>query len=274
MAGRMLRVLRWLFSCFEPGMYLRSQRLLHLQRVIELLATPMPGGELRRALAGPMLGLMDADFYASYVWDETSRRFEQGVALNLNPVHGQRYEERFQFDDPLTPRLLARRVPARATDVLPQRVLQATEFFNDFLRPDGLHWGVNAYAHDGQQHLGDIRIWRRRTRPNFDDDDVSVLRMVYPAFVQALASSNRMRVGLSQPTRDAFVDRMVKHAALSRREAEVAALACEGLADKDIAKALGIGFTTVRTHLAASFRKLGCDGRTRLAHRVGQLPLH
>jgi DNA-binding CsgD family transcriptional regulator len=255
-------------------MYLRSQRLLHLQRVIELLATPMPGGELRRALAGPMLGLMDADFYASYVWDETTRRFEQGVALNLNPVHGQRYEERFQFDDPLTPRLLARRVPARATDVLPQRELQATEFFNDFLRPDGLHWGVNAYAHDGQRHLGDVRIWRRRTRPNFDDDDVSVLRMVYPALVQALASSKRLDAAVAQPAREALADRLVRYTSLSRREAEVAALACEGLADKDIAKALGIGFTTVRTHLAASFRKLGCDGRTRLAHRVGQLPLH
>lgn len=255
-------------------MYLRTQRLLHLQRVIELLATPMPGEELRRALAEPMLGLMDADFYASYVWDETTKRFEQGVALNLNPVHGQRYEAHFQFADPLTPRLLQRRLPARATDVLPQRELQATEFFNDFLRPDGLHWGVNAYAHDGRRHLGDVRIWRKRTRPNFDDDDVSVLRMVYPALVQALASSSRTDAISTLPTRDALMQRLVKYAALSPREAEVAALACEGLADKDIAKALGIGFTTVRTHLAASFRKLGCDGRTRLAHRIGQLPLH
>jgi len=118
-------------------MYLRAQRVLHLQRVIELMATPMPGNELRRALAEPMLGLLEADFYASYVWDEPTRRFVQGVALNLNPVHGQRYEECFQFDDPLTPRLLARRAPTRATDVLPQSELQATGFFNDFLRPDG-----------------------------------------------------------------------------------------------------------------------------------------
>lgn len=120
-------------------MYLRTQRLLHLQRVIELLASPMPAGDLRRVLAAPMLHLMDADFYASYVWDESTRRFEQGVALKLNLVHGQRYEERFQFDDPLTPKLLARRTPTRATDVLPQRELQATAFFNDFLRPEGLH---------------------------------------------------------------------------------------------------------------------------------------
>lgn len=234
----------------------------------------MPVGELRQSLAAPMLGLMEADFYASYVWDETTRRFEQGVALNLNPVHGQRYEERFQFDDPLTPRLLARRIPARATDVLPQRKLQATAFFNDFLRPDGLHWGVNAYAHDGQRHLGDLRIWRRRTRPNFDDDDVSVLRLVYPALVRALSRDASFAYPDLLPSRDALTDRLMKYAALSRREAQVAALACEGLSDKEVAKALGIGFTTVRTHMAAAFRKLGCDGRNRLAHRIGQLPLH
>ena len=255
-------------------MYLRTQRLLHLQRVIELLASPMPAGDLRRVLAAPMLHLMDADFYASYVWDESTRRFEQGVALNLDLVHGQLYEERFQFDDPLTPKLLARRTPTRATDVLPQRELQATAFFNDFLRPEGLHWGMNAYAHDGQRHLGDMRIWRRRTRPNFDDDDLAVLRAVYPALIQALARSNSAAPPDSRPSRQALIDRLVGYGDLSRREAEVAALACEGLADKAIAKSLGIGFTTVRTHLSAAFRKLGCDGRTRLAHRVGQLTAH
>lgn len=255
-------------------MYLRAQRVLHLQRVIELLATPMPGTELRRALAAPLLGLLEADFYASYVWDESTRRFVQGVGLNLNPVHGQRYEDCFQFNDPLTPRLLARRAPTRATDVLPQRELQATGFFNDFLRPDGLHWGVNAYAHDGIRHLGDLRIWRRRSRPNFDDDDLAALRLVYPALVAALARSSGSNGSLPVPADESLKDRLVKVGKLSHREAEVAVLAYQGLADKDIARALAIGFTTVRTHLAAAFRKLGCDGRNRLAHRIGQLPVH
>jgi len=255
-------------------MYLRAQRLLHLQRVIELLATPMPADDLRRELATPMLNLLDADFYASYVWDASASRFVRGVALNLNLVHGQRYEERFQFDDPLTPRLLERRTPTRATDVLTQRELQSTEFFNDFLRPDGLHWGVNAFAHDGRRHLGDLRIWRRRTRQNFDDDDLAVLRLVYPALVQALARSAATGTPAARPSRDVLTEQLTRSAALSRREAEVAVLACEGFADKEIALALGIGFTTVRTHLAAAFRKLGCNGRNRLAHHVEHMPLH
>jgi len=232
----------------------------------------------RRRHAAPMLGLLEADFYASYVWDASARRFAQGVALNLNPVHGQLYEEQFQFDDPLTPRLLARRAPTRATDVLPQSELQATAFFNNFLRPDGLHWGVNAYAHDGVRHLGDLRIWRRRGRPNFDDDDLAVLRLIYPALVQALARSAEDSaaddVCPEPPSCDSLTERLVRCAGLSRREAEVTALTCEGMADKEVAQVLGIGFTTVRTHLASAFRKLDCNGRTRLAHRVGHLPSH
>lgn len=255
-------------------MYLRPQRLLHLQRVMELLATPMVADDLRRELAGPMLRLLDADFYASYVWDASDGRFVGGVALNLDLVHGQRYEGRFQFDDPLTPRLLERRTPTRATDVLPQRELQSTAFFNDFLRPDGLHWGVNAFAHDGQRHLGDLRIWRRRTRQNFDDDDLAVLRLVYPALVQALARSAAPGAPAARPTREVLAEQLTRCVALSRREAQVTVLACEGLADKDIARTLGIGFTTVRTHLAAAYRKLGCNGRNGLAHHIQQMPLH
>lgn len=253
-------------------MYLRAQRVLHLQRVIELLATPMSSDGLRRALAEPMLGLLDADFYASYVWDNSTRRFVRGVAINLNPDHGRRYEERFQFDDPLTPRLLERRAPTRTTDVLPQRDLQSTGFFNDFLRPDGLHWGMNAYAHDGQHHLGDLRIWRTRHRPNFDDDDLASMRMIYPALVRALAhGACSGNPSPTLPSRDTLTRLLQQHATLSRREAEVTALVCEGHADKEISRTLNLGFTTVRTHLSAAFRKLGCDNRTQLAHHVVKL---
>lgn len=188
-------------------------------------------------------------------------------------VHRRRYEERFQLDDPLTPRLMSRRTPTRATDVLPRRELQGTVSFQAFRRPDGLHWGLNTYAHDGTRHLGDLRIWRRRTRSNFDDDDLALMRAIHSALVRALGRNGFAPARQAFPEREALAEWPVQCAALSRREAEVAALACEGLADKDIARALGIGFTTVRAYLAAAFRKLGCEGRTRLVHCTARLLL-
>lgn len=115
--------------------------------------------------------------------------------------------------------------------MLPQSELQATGFFNDFLRPDGLNWGVSAHAHDSLRHLGDLRSWRRRSRPNFDDDDMAALRMVYPALVQALARSPGLTLPQPGLSEKPLKDRLVRFGKLSNREAEVAALAYEGLSD-------------------------------------------
>ena len=57
---------------------------------------------------------------------------------------------------------------------------------------------------------------------------------------------------------------------LSEREQAVVRLASLGLRDKAIAQRLGIGFTTVRTHLDHAFRKLGVENRTQLVERVAR----
>ncbi|MSQ65767.1 MAG: LuxR family transcriptional regulator [Limnohabitans sp.] len=58
---------------------------------------------------------------------------------------------------------------------------------------------------------------------------------------------------------------------LSSRENEIAGLAAAGFSDKQIAKKLGIAFTTVRTHLSHAFRKLGVDNRVQLVERLSML---
>jgi DNA-binding CsgD family transcriptional regulator len=58
---------------------------------------------------------------------------------------------------------------------------------------------------------------------------------------------------------------------LSISENEIAGLAAAGFSDKQIAKKLGIAFTTVRTHLGHAFRKLGVDNRVQLVERLSTL---
>jgi acyl carrier protein len=52
-----------------------------------------------------------------------------------------------------------------------------TEFFNDFLYRDGLYWGVNLYAWDGDRNIGDMRIWRSRRRERFGADTLDLLEL-------------------------------------------------------------------------------------------------
>jgi DNA-binding NarL/FixJ family response regulator len=51
---------------------------------------------------------------------------------------------------------------------------------------------------------------------------------------------------------------------LTRREREVAALVCHGLANKEIARRLGLAEGTVKTHLSKIFEKLGIRRRSEL----------
>ena len=107
-----------------------------------------------------------------------------------------------------------------------------------------------------------MRIWRGRRRENFDAESLGVLELIRPAFTAAL---RRARMAAGAPSNPGFV---ATRDLLSEREFEVAQLASIGWSDKAIARRLGIGFTTVRTHLAHSFRKLGVENRVQLAGRL------
>lgn len=58
-------------------------------------------------------------------------------------------------------------------------------------------------------------------------------------------------------------------AALTRREQEVATLACHGLSNPDIAKRLVLSVRTVESHLYAAYGKLGVGDRAQLATVLG-----
>jgi DNA-binding NarL/FixJ family response regulator len=55
---------------------------------------------------------------------------------------------------------------------------------------------------------------------------------------------------------------------LTSREAEICILVYKGLTDQEIANALGIAFTTVRTHLSRLFLKLDVTTRSELVYHL------
>lgn len=246
-------------------MYLSRCRADVLARVMGTLAEPLHEQQVRLQLGTLMLQLLGAQFFASYVWDEAGQRFGHGVHLEMDPANLARYEQHYQFHDPITLQMRQHRRAVRATDVMPPPALRRTEFFNDFLARDGLHWGINLYAWHGAENIGDMRIWRDRRHADFSDDDRDLLDLVRPAFVAALRRSRGASHGASeaQPQPEGSAATL-----LSARERQVAGLAAQGLPDKAIAQRLGISITTVRTHLEHAFRKLDVPNRAALAHRL------
>jgi DNA-binding CsgD family transcriptional regulator len=258
-------------------MYVNALQTHRLSKVLEILTRSQGAGEdascLRQRLVEPIAELMNADYVASLVWDAGSARFGHGVCSRADEGHLRAYESQFQFTDPIAQRLHPLRYPTLVTQVIPQRELVKSEFFDRFLDTKAMYWGVNLYAHDGQRDLGDLRIWRARNKSNFDAHELGMLRLIYPSLVNALASVNAAPTGVGRHTTALRERQLQQRHGLSPREAQVAALVAQGHADKEIAKLAHIGFATVRTHLGNALRKTGCAHRKALIALICTPPM-
>jgi len=210
-----------------------------------------PEADARSVVFHDVIRLLRGDFGASYVWDARKDRFDEAVSFNMERSNLRRYEEWYQFRDPMTFELRARRHATLVDDVIPREILVRTEFYNDFLARDGLHHGVNLFVFDGDRDLGDFRIWRREGRPDFCGRDLDLLDALAPHLRRALMRSGEC-------------------AGLTPRESEVASLVARGCTDRDIARILGIGFGTVRTHITNAMGKTGSSNRAELAAAVAR----
>lgn len=250
-------------------MHLTTTQTRALGDAMRLLAEATDGDTLRASLALPMLDLLGADQYVSMAWNPQARRFERYSAINVSQKALQSWDDYYRFVDPLTVPMMERRRPTVATQILGQSDLAKTEFFNDFLRPESMHWGINVYFHDRDVCVGDFRIWRKRERGNFESNEVDILRMIEPAIASALGRLHWESDAAPATAQTARAeDVLQRNARLSQREAEVAWLVACGCPDKQIARRLNVGYGTVRFHLANAFRKLQTDNRVTLTTRV------
>jgi DNA-binding CsgD family transcriptional regulator len=253
-------------------MHLSGPQSRALADVMRLLAGATDGDLLREQLALPMLDLLGADTYVSMVWNGASNRFGRFTALNISAETLRSWEEYYRFVDPLTFPMMALRHPTVATQILRQHELARTEFFNDFLLRERMHWGINVYFYDRDECVGDFRIWRHQQRGNFQSDEVDALRLVEPAITAALTRLHWERSRAPRPDASERAEALLERTArLSHREAQVAWLVSCGCPDKQIARRLQVSYPTVRFHVANAFRKLQVDNRAALGARVHAL---
>ena len=213
-----------------------------------------PQVDARAEIFTDVMRLLRGDFGASYVWNSHKQRFDEALSFNMARGNLRRYEDWYQFRDPMTFQLRARRRATLVDEVISREKLRRTEFYNDFLARDGLHHGVNLFIFDQERDLGDLRIWRARGRPDFSERDTGLLDALEPHLRRALL-------------------RCARSAGLTPREQDVAGLVARGCTDRDIARILGIGFGTVRTHLTNAMHKTGCANRAELAAAISRQSL-
>lgn len=169
-----------------------SSEINQLLSIIEKLSGTLDQYTLRREIGEDMLRLLNSDFIASYIWNEELGKFIDAVFLNMSPENINQYDTYYQFCDPITFQLQKKRRATPVCEVMPQRELEKTEFFNDFLMKDGLHHGINVYAYDGDLNIGDLRIWRTKNKPEYGVHEKSILDILLPYFRNAMRNAGAL----------------------------------------------------------------------------------
>ena len=182
----------------DTGYRLNDQDMRQMLSIIDKLNRSTNGKQIRQSIADDILELTSADMFASFVWNEPLQRFEDVVYLNMSKENLDKYGAYYQYRDPITPQLQLRREATLVSEVLAQDELEKTEFFNDFLHADGLKWGINLYAYDGDLNVGDLRIWRSEDRTPFGQREVTLLNLLKPHFTNAMINSKAMTLMLEQ----------------------------------------------------------------------------
>lgn len=215
--------------------------------------------QLRERAGHDLLDLLSADYFASFVWEKASGAFASPVFINMSADNLNRYLDYYQFHNPISHKLRTFRRAVSINEVIDQRDLMRTEFYNDFLAKDGLHYGLNLYIHDDNQcNISDFRIWRRKGKRNFGADDLGVLDLVAPHFRNGM--SNALTVQ-RQWRLDTTLRRMASRYALTQRERQVAEALLKGENNKRTCAQLYISMPTLCAHVQHIYRKCGVRSR-------------
>ena len=131
-----------------PNINLTQKQWQRLLSVIQHLNDSLDDNAIRTRAGEDLLDLLSADYFASYVWDDNTESFSRPVYLNMSSENLALYEQYYQFNDPITHKLQQFRRAVSVNEIMDQRDLVNTEFFNDFLGKDGLYYGINIYVFD------------------------------------------------------------------------------------------------------------------------------
>jgi DNA-binding CsgD family transcriptional regulator len=166
----------------------------------------------------------------------------------------------------------------KTSDFVSQRRWRGSGLYADFYRP----LADVRYQLTIGQRIGDWLVFfavSRRHR-DFSEQERDLLTMLRPHFIQAYRNAqarselSRLRAEAGRAAEaervggEAAVFALMARFGLSRREAQVLHEVAQGRTNDDIARALGISLSTVKTRLENVFRRLGVATRTAAALRA------
>ena len=197
--------------------------------------------------------------------------FGKSVYRNIERAYGEMYGEHYNKLDPcfnsLAPEhgagYLATASTLRAVNELPSYV--ESEYYQDFLKPQGIHTSIIFTVSDDAGLLGLFGFQRPLHRDGFDDYAHLLVRLSAAPIAQALDKRRKEGPGSSGA---GGLSVKVGGIELTARQLEIAKLVTLGLTNNEIARQLSISTKTVENHLTRIYELAGSANRVTLAQTL------
>lgn len=158
--------------------------------------------------------------------------------------------------------------PYRFSDLCTREELEATQLYQRFYAPLGIH---NQIAFTLPSEAGSlVAVALSRGQKDYSDAERAFLERARPFLIQAYRNA-LLHSGRSGEPSPAKLNGTLEHHGLTRREAEVVGLVALGGSNRHVAERLGLSDRTVQKHLEHAYRKLDVHSRSEAAARAWEL---
>jgi DNA-binding CsgD family transcriptional regulator len=185
-----------------------------------------------------------------------------GVGMDLRCLN--KWVQRYSHNDPFQQEARSRSTVCKVDDILPYKSWVNLPIYNEFYRPQNIHYKLSIYLRSNDRVLGLIGMFRPKEKPDFSDREMAKARILAPHLTTAL--ENIIRLSEMQEMRNLYREETLREKyQLTKREVDIVRCVCQGLTNDEIGDRLYISRFTVESHLKNIFEKTGVKHRAGLA---------
>lgn len=186
------------------------------------------------------------------------------TGVGINPLYHERWVRYYSRHDPFQQDRPMTSAVCKVDDILPYKKWVKLKVYDEFYKPQNIHYKLSLYLRSSERILGLIGMFRSTEQQDFSRSDLAKARILVPHLVAAVENALRFRELQSQAP-------ALRQYQLTKREIDVVRCVCQGLTNDEIGKRLYISRFTVETHLKNIFDKTGVKHRAGLASLLQSL---
>ena len=149
--------------------------------IVKIANVDLELNNLRRRVLEELQKAFHANILTFFLAD-SKKRLSHPVLRDGDPAICQKYLDYYHQFDPMSPN----RNPnvgkgvLRYSDITRYSKFIKTEYYNDFLAPQPIHFGIFLYLKSPARLLGRINIFRSKRYTNFSERDVIIAKLIAP----------------------------------------------------------------------------------------------